>query len=137
MLLTSIALPFSVEAADLSKSRPSTSQSLKLPSALKNLAQEEKKETTVINNRQEITVQITSSKYSPNVILAKKDMPLTITLAADQYAGCGREVVFPGFSIKKIVPSGGFAVVELPALQEGTYQFHCSMNMIRGKIIVA
>ena len=137
MLITSIALPFSVEATNNSKSQPSTSQGLKLPASLQNIVQEEKQETAVRNNRQEITIRITSSKYSPNVILAKKKMPMTITLVADENAGCTREVVFPELNIRKIVAAGGSDTFTIPSLEPGTYNFRCSMDMARGKIVVS
>lgn len=137
VLVVSVALPFSVDAARPSKSQSSISKSLKLPASLQNIAAEERQETTIKNNNQEITVRITGSKYSPNVILAKKNMPLTITFTAEKNAGCARDVVFPDFGIQKIIPAGGSDKVTLPALEAETYNFRCSMDMVHGKVIVS
>lgn len=107
-----------------------------LPPFFQELMKEEKNETKLRDNYQEIDLRITSSKYSPNVIVAKKNILLRINIRADETAGCAREIVFPDFNIDKIVPAGGKETIEFTPTKEGTFKFRCSMDMVRGKLII-
>ncbi len=130
----SVFLSFSLQEA--SASPQTSSGDVRLPAYLQNLNKEDRKETVVNGNYQEIDVLIANSAYSPNVIVAKKGIPLRITLRADSTAGCARDIIFPDFQIRKIVPDDNPVVVELSPNEAGTFKFHCSMDMARGKIIV-
>ncbi len=85
---------------------------------------------------QEVSIKISSAGYTPNKITLRKDVPVRMTLTADQSAGCARSVVFPEFNIRKTVPSGGSAVVEFTPTKAGTFPFSCSMNMFHGTVVV-
>ncbi len=129
----SIFLTFSIaekESATLS------SGDVRLPAYLQNLNKEDKMETVVNGDYQEIVVLIANSAYSPNTIVARKGIPLRITLRADSTAGCARDIIFPDFKIRKIVPDDTPVVIELSPNEAGTFKFHCSMDMARGKLIV-
>lgn len=134
LLATSLSLNFALEQE---KQTPPAPTELKLPAYLQNINKETRGTPIVVNGRQEINVTISSNAYTPNTIEAQAGMPLRITFAANEDAGCGREVVIPDFSIKKIVPGGGNASVELKSLKTGRYPFACSMDMMRGTIIVS
>lgn len=130
LLLASVALPFSISENNKTKS-------LALPPALQDIVKEEKAEAVVKGNYQEVGLRITSSKYSPNVIIAKKGIPLRINVNADENAGCAREIVFPDFNIDVIVPAGGSEVIEINPTEAGTFNFRCSMDMVHGKLIIS
>lgn len=135
LILVSILLSFQIESNSTTQTTIQSSSD-SLPPFFQQLMQEERKETTVKENYQEIDLRITSSKYSPNVILAKKNLLLKINLYAEQNAGCAREIVFPDFNINKIVPAGGKETIEIMSTKEGEFKFRCSMDMVRGKLIV-
>ena len=97
----------------------------------------EKKETATLNGDvQEVTINATFSNYEPNVIVAKKGVPLKITLTADQDASCGRDIVFPEFNQRTLIPKGESTTLTLDLDKTGEFAFHCAMDMLQGKIIV-
>lgn len=111
-------------------------QQVKLPGYLQSLAQETRAEAVVENGVQRVAMKITNSQYVPNVIVAKKGVPLKIEITADETAGCARDIIFPDFNIRKIVPVGETVTIEFTPQGEGEFRFHCSMDMARGKLIV-
>lgn len=132
LLSISVLLSFSLE----DKLDKISSSGLKLPSYLQKLAEEDRKEAVMNGSYQEIDLYISSLRYSPNVIVAKKNILLRINLYSDVDAGCGREIVFPDFGINKIVPLNSKDVIEFTPTKEGEFKFRCSMDMLRGKLIV-
>ncbi|MBI4441701.1 cupredoxin domain-containing protein [Candidatus Woesearchaeota archaeon] len=108
---------------------------LQLPANLRALTQETRANAVLAGDVQKITMKITGAGYSPNYIVAKKGT-LIITLEADETAGCTRDIVFPDFGIRKLVPENGRETVRLELKKTGEYRFHCSMDMMKGKIIV-
>src|SRR3989344_944617 len=133
-LFVSTILSFSVE--EKSQTIPVVSNELKLPSYLQQASVEERVVAVMKDGYQEIAVEITGSKYSPNVIVAKKGVPLRLKFHAQDTAGCAREVVFPSLNIDKIVPAGGNETVEINLEKEGVINFRCSMDMVHGRIEV-
>ena len=137
LLISSVLLPFTIETSGKTITSSALSGNQATPSYLQQFNKEERKETTIKDSYQEIDIQISAARYSPNVIVAKKNIPLRINLHADQNAGCAREIVFPDFGIDKVVPAGGTETAEINPVQEGEFAFRCSMDMIRGKLVVS
>ncbi len=138
LLGASIVLSFSIAEAAPSQSSTQSSSSgdIKLPAYLQQASQEVKEEAVMKDGYQEIALTIANSAYRPNVIVAKKGVLLKINVKAEESAGCASEIVFPDFKIRKIVGPGTSAVIELSPNEAGTFKFHCSMDMAKGKIIV-
>ena len=140
LLSISIVLPFSISAGATSSSDIQTNN-VKLPPYLQELAKEERKEAVIRGSYQEsyqeIDLKITASKYYPNVIVAKKDIPLRINVQAEKNAGCAREIIFPDFNIDEVVPEGGSKIIEINPTKQGTFVFRCSMDMVHGKLIIS
>ncbi len=85
---------------------------------------------------QEVGLQIKKNGYSPDVIIAKKGVPLKINITSDNDAGCAVKLVFPEFNINTTIPAGKTDVIEILPAQEGTFNYRCTMNMYRGKLII-
>ena len=96
----------------------------------------EVKETVINNKVQEVDLKINASGYFPDTIIAKKGIPLKINVHSDNDAGCATDIVFPDFNIEKIIPAGSSDLIEILLSQEGTFNFRCSMDMFRGKLII-
>ena len=94
------------------------------------------KEAVMKNNYQEVGLRIKSDGYSPDVIIAKKGVPLKINITSDTDAGCAVELVFPEFNINKTVPAGKNDEIEILPARAGTFNYICSMDMYRGKLII-
>lgn len=82
---------------------------------------------------QKIAVDGSSGTYTPNVVQLKAGVPAEITFA--QSSGCTAIVQSEVLNFQ-VDTSTGPQTVKLPALQAGTYAFHCGMNMVFGKIVV-
>jgi hypothetical protein len=82
---------------------------------------------------QRISVDLSSGAYVPTVIHAKAGVPLEIGFGPG--SGCLSRVLVPDFGIAQDLTQGG-AVVKLPAMKAGEYQFSCGMHMVFGKIVV-
>ncbi len=91
----------------------------------------------LVDGKQDIYLKATQyGTYDPSTLYVKKGMPVRIHYSADEYAGCGREVIFPEYKIRKLAPSNGEALIEFTPQKIGTFPFHCSMQMFRGTIEV-
>ncbi len=137
LLLASVLLSFPIDSASgkTTGNVLSSNQGYTAPDYLQ-ITKEEIAEATIKDSYQEIDLKITVAKYSPNVIVAKKGIPLKINLHADENAGCAREIVFPDFGISKIVSPNKVETIEINTDQAGEFKFRCSMDMIRGKLII-
>jgi heme/copper-type cytochrome/quinol oxidase subunit 2 len=135
-----VALAFAVllsfPLADSVSAPAPDSQQVKLPGYLQQLAQETRAEAVLENGVQRVAMKMTNSQYVPNVIVARKGIPLKIEITADETAGCARDLIFPEFGVRKIVPFGEPATVEFTPQSAGEFRFHCSMDMARGRLIV-
>jgi heme/copper-type cytochrome/quinol oxidase subunit 2 len=129
----SIFLPFQLPEAQ--SQTQLQSQDLVLPASLRG-PPETREEAVQRDGYQEIDLLVSQSQYLPNVIVAKKGTPLKIQVTADKTAGCAREIVFPDFNIRRIIPEDTAVTLELLPKEEGTFKFRCSMDMAHGKLIV-
>lgn len=139
LLIISFWLPFSFEQTNSSTTNEVEEQTTTLPPALRKLidAQKEvKQEAVVRDGYQEIDLRVTATNYSPNVIIAKKGIPLKIHATAAEDAGCGREIIFPDFNINKIIPTNETVTIEINPTQSGEFGFRCAMDMVKGKLII-
>lgn len=89
-------------------------------------------ETVVEGDVQRVDIAIPSG-YSPNVVRAKAGIPIEMTFA--QSGGCTAEVLFPEFGIYEDLTQGPVTVA-LPALEPGTYEWSCGMQMVFGALVV-
>lgn len=101
-----------------------------------NPEQKEIKEAIINGDYQEVDLKINSSTYSPNVIIAKKNIPLRINIYAQEDAGQASTILFPDFGIEKTFLPGRLGLVEILPTQEGTFKFRCPMDMHRGELII-
>ncbi len=91
----------------------------------------------IIDGKQDVFLKATKyGTYEPSILYVKKGIPVRIHYSADEYAGCGREVIFPEYKIRKLAPSQGETLIEFTPSKEGTFPFHCSMKMFNGIIEV-
>jgi len=79
---------------------------------------------------QRVRIEVTDG-YDPADIVVAAGVPLEITFT--EGSGCLAKVVFEGLDIEADLTTGG-AVVNIPALQPGTYAFSCGMHMVHGSI---
>jgi plastocyanin domain-containing protein len=88
----------------------------------------------VTGNMQEIGVSVRGS-YSPDRIEVKAGEPVRIKFHRSEPNPCTDQVVFPDFNVVRDLPIGRETVVEVTPPVPGEYEFHCGMNMVRGRLI--
>lgn len=96
--------------------------------------QSESKASTVSTEAQEATVVVRGG-YDPQVIRVKAGVPLKLTFDRQETSSCSEEVVLPDFNIRRFLPAHERTTLDLRAVQPGTYEFTCGMNMLRGRIV--
>ncbi len=82
---------------------------------------------------QKIAVDLSSGSYNPNVIKLKAGVPTEITFG--QSSGCTAQVQSSDLGFAEDLTSGP-KTVKIGALEPGTYNFACGMNMVTGQIVV-
>lgn len=88
---------------------------------------------TVEGDVQKIAVDLSTGSYNPNIIKLKAGVPTEITFGAS--GGCTASVQSADLGFNEDLTSGP-KTVKLGALQPGTYNFACGMNMVTGQIVV-
>ena len=81
---------------------------------------------------QKISIAV-SNVYTPNVVNLKAGVPAELTFTGGQ--GCTTTVHSQQLGFSEDLSTGP-KTVKLNALQPGTYQFSCGMDMVFGKVVV-
>ena len=77
-----------------------------------------------------------NSGYSPRVLHARADTPITLNVVTNQTYSCSRSFVIPALGEEKLLPSSGTESISIPAQSAGTImRFSCSMGMYTGEIV--
>lgn len=88
---------------------------------------------TVDGGVQRITVDTSTGRYVPDVVVLKRGVPTEITFT--QASGCLQVVEIPDLGVTADLGSGP-VTVKLPALDPGEHGFNCGMRMVFGQIVV-
>jgi Cu+-exporting ATPase len=84
---------------------------------------------------QKVTV-VVSGGYRPDVVVAKKGIPLTIVFDRREDSPCSDEVLLPEFRLRRRLPAFQKTSIEIVPERAGEFPFSCGMNMLHGKIRV-
>jgi Cu+-exporting ATPase len=84
---------------------------------------------------QEITV-VVSGGYSPDLIVARRGVPLRLVFDRRESSPCSDEIVLPDFGVRRTLPPFAKTVLEIVPEKAGEFGFSCGMNMLHGKILV-
>ena len=84
---------------------------------------------------QEVDIEVRGA-YSPDRVEVEQGRPVRLTFIRKEANACTAQVVFPDFGIVKDLPVGRPVSVEITPERPGEFQFHCGMNMVRGRLVV-
>lgn len=84
---------------------------------------------------QEIKVTV-KGRYSPDVIVVKKDVLVRLNFYRDETSSCSEQVIFGDFGVARDLPAFKTTPIEFTPDKAGEFNFVCGMNMLRGKLIV-
>jgi hypothetical protein len=85
---------------------------------------------------QAVSVTLTEKGYQPDSIRLRRDVPARLTFTRKVEQGCGTEIVFPDYGIRRELPFNTPVVIEFTPGRKGEFKFACGMDMLRGKLIV-
>jgi Cu+-exporting ATPase len=83
----------------------------------------------------EITI-VVDGGYAPDLIVARRGVPLRLVFDRRDASPCTDEVVLPDFRIRRSLPTGAKTSIDITPAREGEFSFSCGMNMLHGKIRV-
>jgi len=84
---------------------------------------------------QEVTI-VVSGGYDPDLIVARKGVPLKLIFDRRENSPCSDEVVLPEFEIRRELPAFQKTEIDVVPQRTGEFPFSCGMNMLHGKIKV-
>jgi len=84
---------------------------------------------------QEATV-VVAGGYDPEVVIAKKDVPLTLVFDRRESSPCSDEVVIPEFGIRQKLAANAKTSIRIVPTRAGEFPFACWMNMLHGMLKV-
>ncbi len=83
----------------------------------------------------EVTV-VVEGGYAPELILARRGVPLRLVFDRRESSPCSDEIVFPDFGIRRPLAAHAKTVIEILPERVGDFPFSCGMNMLHGRIRV-
>lgn len=80
-------------------------------------------------------IVVDNGVYKPGHIIVAANKEVVLTFDRKDSAPCAETVVFPQLDISKTLAMGDGNTVKLPTLEAGEYDFHCQMQMYKGKLV--
>jgi Cu+-exporting ATPase len=84
---------------------------------------------------QEVTI-VVEGGYSPDLIVARRGLPLKLVFDRRESSPCSDEIVLPDFGVRRSLPAHARTAIEIVPDRAGEFEFTCGMNMLHGKIRV-
>jgi plastocyanin domain-containing protein len=84
---------------------------------------------------QEAEVEVRAS-YSPDRIEVEAGRPVRLTFVRREANPCTEQVILPDFGVVRELPVGRPVPIEFTPERAGEFEFHCGMNMVRGRLVV-
>jgi plastocyanin domain-containing protein len=82
------------------------------------------------------TIVVDNGTYQSTHIKVHANEATTLQFVRKDAPPCAETLLFPDLDISETLPLNKVKRIELPALQTGTYRFHCQMQMYRGELHV-
>ena len=89
----------------------------------------------LVGNLQEVRITVRGG-YVPNIIEARRGIPLKLVFDRQENSDCSSRVVFPDFRVSKSLAAFGTTEVQFTPDKAGSFDFACGMNMLHGTLIV-
>lgn len=74
--------------------------------------------------------------YAPASVRARAGVPLRLLFDRREDGDCTSVVVFPDLRLRRDLPAFETTEIEIETPGPGTYDFHCGMNMVHGRLVV-
>ncbi|OGL45477.1 MAG: hypothetical protein A2W05_07310 [Candidatus Schekmanbacteria bacterium RBG_16_38_10] len=83
-----------------------------------------------------VTDVVVDGGYKPQVIRINSNEPVELNFIRKDANSCLEEVIFPDYGIRKYLPLNSPVKITLNPPHGRTSEFHCGMNMYRGKVVL-
>ena len=87
------------------------------------------------SDAQSVTV-VVKGGYKPDLIVARRGVPLRMIFDRREESPCSDEIVLPEFGIRRALPAHARTELTITPERTGEFEFTCGMNMLHGKILV-
>lgn len=87
-------------------------------------------------NESELVVSVENGTYHPSRLKLSPDKAVTVQFLRKDASPCSEMLLIPALEVSESLPLNKVKNITLPALKSGEYEFHCQMQMYRGKLIV-
>lgn len=94
------------------------------------------REKTSLQSSDDLVVVVDNGVYQPSHISLPAKQSATIQFLRKDPSPCAETVVIPKLQFSATLPLNKTKRIQLPALEQGEYDFHCQMQMYRGKLTV-
>jgi plastocyanin domain-containing protein len=84
----------------------------------------------------DLVITVENGTYSPSRIKVPEGKPVELKFLRKDQSPCSETLLIPELQISDALPANKLKSIQLPALKSGEYDFHCQMQMYRGKIMV-
>jgi sulfite exporter TauE/SafE/plastocyanin len=92
--------------------------------------------TSPMTGRQEVTIEVKNSGYTPNLFTVQAGSPVTLTLKTGDVYSCAAAFTFRAFNISTYLKPNTQQSFDFTPMQKGRYTFSCSMGMYSGTMEV-
>jgi len=89
-------------------------------------------QAVVAKGTQKVTINVTSSGYSPRNLAVKAGVPVELTLKSGEVYSCASYFVFPEFGIKTQLKQNDLQTFKFTPTKKGRFTYSCSMGMYTG-----
>lgn len=89
----------------------------------------------VHSNDNQVDIIVNDGVYQPSNIKVTAGKEVQLRFERQDAAQCAELVIFPQLDISRELKMGKDNTINLPELQPGEYDFHCQMQMYKGKLI--
>ena len=81
-------------------------------------------------------VLVTDRGFEPPRIEVARGTPVSLTFVRTSDRTCATEVAFSSLNLERPLPLNQPVTIELPAQRDGSIEFACGMNMLKGTVVV-
>lgn len=83
-----------------------------------------------------LVITVENGTYSPAHIKLEKNQSAVLTFIRKDASPCAEMVLFPELDISETLPLNKPVEISLAQVKEGDYDFHCQMQMYKGKLSI-
>lgn len=83
-----------------------------------------------------LLIRVENGIYQPSHIKVPANQPFSLQFLRKDSSPCAEMLLIPDLQLSESLPLNKIKRIDLPALTQGRYLFHCQMQMYRGQLVV-